>query len=264
MRLVVKIIWVVGLGASGAAAEGIEWSWFQSFSGSATANVFDGGSVDSESVDFAGTNVPGYGASASDDTQPGSLGASAFGKSRGRLTVLEDDTLLIRVDTIAIYHPSFLPGGDNPGGFATAEMTSVIEFAMPVDVLDWTYRLDIDDVDFDLFTGSANVVIENVTRSRVLLELSENTLPTEATLDGAMGDIIRITSIMDASGSMGPGTGRIYRAELTLLFSVPEPSTLCLMLGCTAALLTKPRRRRHTSAGSLLMICSRRKRERRR
>ena len=83
-------------------------------------------------------------------------------------------------------------------------LSSVIEFVMPVDRLDWIYSFDIDQTAG--YSGSASVVFENVTQAQTILTLTEDLWPVEAVLEGPTGDVIRITTEIQGAGSMGPGT----------------------------------------------------------
>ena len=210
-------------------------------SGRGSANIFDGGPTVFGAGQTANTTDCCMSFRAGDDTGTGSLDAlvRAFGES----AVLPlGSEMRISVGFDVTYLPSLFPGGDRPGGTAEGQLSSVIEFPLPVDEIVWAYKLRIDDtIDFD---GSSLVVVENVSESQTLLEL-DSTMPgfVNTTLAGQAGDIIRITSEMSGSGSAAPGvsTAREYRADLDMVFIIPEPTTFPLLaLGAIVAL----RRRR--------------------
>jgi hypothetical protein len=136
----------------------------------------------------------------------------------------------ILVDFDTTYSPSLFPGGDRPGGTAEGRLSSVIEFPLPAEDVFWAYQLLIrDTVDFD---GSSHVVVENLSQSRPILELTSEVSAVETRLRGQAGDIIRITSEMSGSGSAAPGvsTSRRYDADLDMVFIIPEPGSLVLLL----------------------------------
>ena len=209
-------------------------------SGSGSANVFDGGpaGVDSD-VTFGPTDSL-MSFLATDDTGTGSFDALASAGGRSRVNPRVEE-MWVLVDFIVGYYPSLFPGGDRPGGTAEGQLSSVIELPLPADDIFWAYQLLIrDTVDFE---GSSLVVVENVTRSQTLLELTSEVSAVETRLAGQAGDIIRITSEMSGSGSAAPGvsTSRRYDADLDMVFIIPEPSTFVLLtLGSLVAL----RRRR--------------------
>jgi hypothetical protein len=167
---------------------------------------------------------------ANDGTGTGSF--NAFATAFGQSWIVElGDELRVLVDFDVTYSPSLFPGGDRPGGTAEGRLSSVIEFPLPADDVFWAYKLRIDDtVDFD---GASLVVVENVSASRTLLELN-STMPgfVNTTLSGQAGDLIRITSEMSGSGSAAPGvsTSRRYDADLDMVFMIPEPGSLVLLL----------------------------------
>ncbi len=242
MTAIILLTCAIKVGA--ARAEGI-WSWNEDFCASATANVFDGGPVMSQEGCGDVPDSPGFIIAADDDTRPGSLGASAMAFAESYLDAI-GDTFYVKVELLAGYFPSFLPGGDNPGGMAEAELFSVIEFEMPTDELQWFYELDIDDMYGPPFTGATHVLIENVTRSETLVETDISLPDVETVLQGSAGDLIRITTQMMGSGSMGPGSGREYDTELRMQFVIPEPQTIHLLsLGTLVALLSRHSRTRH-------------------
>ncbi len=225
-------IMLVGLAANAGRARAGEFtfSWHE-FSGQGWANVFDGGPPVTDSEELAG-EFGAIGFFAVDRTRPGSLGALAWAHGESRISQLShEDGIHVRVELSTLYLPSLFPGGDNPGGAAEGELFSVIEFIMPADEIYWSYQLLIDE-DAPFFEGSTSVLFENVTQSQTLLTLSEEVLFEEGFLSGNPGDLMRSTSEMSGSGSMGPGSPKEYESTLNMFFIVPEPATLlCLAIG---------------------------------
>ncbi len=235
----------VSVAWAGEGAGAFDSTWI-STCGSGSANVFDGGgphvseyACGSGSIDQAS----GFIISQSDFTQPGSGGAGAIASGGVDVSNFIDDLLGIRVDLLTGYFPSFSPGGDNPGGTAEGELLSIIEFEMPADTLEWEYRLDIDNLQPNPFTGSTSIVVENVTQSQTLLELDSETPNVATILRGAQGDLIRITSQMMGQGSMGPGSQKIYASEFRTQFTVPEPRALGMFIAGLACTFLRRRRR---------------------
>ncbi len=208
------------------------------FCGSGSANVFDGGPVVEEAFCNTGgdPDVIGGGFLAVDRTsQQGVFGAEAKSKAGSTaMSVLDGTGLSIIVELNTIYRPSEFPGGDNPGGMAVGEFMSVIEFHMVADEMPWNYFLTIDE-DSPFFEGSTSIIMENVTQSLTILELTSEAPFVETTLSGHTGDLIRITSMMEGAGNMGPGSRKEYEAVFQMLVLVPEPGTLLLLL--TGALM---------------------------
>jgi hypothetical protein len=214
--------------ANGGVEPGI-WNWTHVASGSASANVFDGGPTvfnDGATTDASdGSMVFG----AHDNTMPGSFGAGASASGRSKILDSTDTLFRFSMDFDITYRPSPFPGGDNPGGEAEGELNSVIEFLMPEDVINWGYQLSIDQD--DPFMGSTNVLVENVTQSEVLASITSEVQPAILTeIQGATGDLIRITSDFSGSGATPPGGLRQYDSTLFMTFSIPEPNTLLLLL----------------------------------
>ncbi len=153
---------VLAVGVPRAGAEGIWFSWHE-FSGEGWADVFDGGLPGGDSDGGMGSGGPGsqgFGFGAYDRTQPGSLGASASSVGRSQIFPFEGGGMRVRVALSVSYIPSLSPGGDNPGGAAEGELSSIIEFVMPVDELLWAYQLRIrDTIEFE---GSTRDLFENV------------------------------------------------------------------------------------------------------
>ncbi len=217
------------------------------FCGSGSANVFDGGDVVESAFCNTGgdPDIIGGGFDAFDFTQAGSLGASASASASSGINPLTGGGIRIIVELSTIYRPSGFPGGDNPGGLAEGDFMSVLEFRMPADELPWTYYLTIDE-DVPFFEGSTSILMENVTESVVLLDLTTETPFIETTLNGNTGDLIRITSTMEGAGNMGPGSRKEYDARFDMALLAPEPATgLMLVLGIATLL----RRQRSCSFG---------------
>ena len=190
--------WLSAFAASRAAAQEFSFS-FHEASVSGMANVFDGGDPVFGSASTDGPTDPSMLGGAIDFTQPGVFGASAKG-SGSSFIIIDEDRLLVGVELIAAYDPSSFQGGDNPGGMAESEVSSIIEFVLPVTEVIWAYALDIDDE--AQFSGSVHMVFENVTQGEILLELTEKVSPSvETTLTVQAGDLLRITTMMTGSGN---------------------------------------------------------------
>jgi hypothetical protein len=169
---------------------------------------------------------------ASDITQPGSFGATAFGGGSSSIVIIEDQ-MVLDLRFTAAYFPSLFPGGDNPGGAAEAELSSIIEFVMPFDDVIWGYFLTIDDT--VQFSGSTSVVFENVTQSEVILDLTSPEADEGILESVHAGDLMRLTSIMSGTGDTGgPAGTRQYGADFQLGSVVPEPATLTMLLPAVA------------------------------
>jgi hypothetical protein len=200
-------------------------------SGSGWSNLFDGGPVVTAEGSTSGPTDERMSFGADDrSATPGSFGAVASAAGRSVIVNLAQfDGFNVMVTLSTRYSPSAFPGGDNPGGAAEGELFSVIEFVMPADQVLWGYQLSIDDsVDFD---GSTSVILENVTQSETLLDLNSEVWPAvETVLSARERDVIRITSRMSGNGSALPGTLKGYRSALQMVFIVPEPRTLGLLL----------------------------------
>ncbi len=216
-------------------------------SGSGSARLLDGGDTEFGGGMTFGPTDPSMSFVARDiSTQPGVLAARSKASGRSNINFIDGD-LSIRVELSVLYLPSNITGGDNPGGMADGELSSVIEFMMPVEEVEWVYFLDVDDT--VSFEGSSSVLIENVTQRQELVSLNEGMDGiVETTLSANVGDIIRITSEMEGFGSTGPAGTREYTSIFGMsLFMIPEPSTL--MLFAPAALLLHRRTRRPEAAG---------------
>jgi len=242
-RFTILALTVSSLGADAAGAGDFTFSLHEA-SGNGWANLFDGGPpISAQGFTFSPTD-PSMSFLALDLTMPGSLGASAEaigGSFIGQLS--PEDGIHVQVKLTTLYLPSLFPGGDNPGGAAEGELFSVIEFIMPAEEIYWVHQLLIDE-DAPFFEGSTNVLFENVTQSQTLLTLSEEVLFEKGFLSGNAGDLMRITTEMSGSGSMGPGSPKEYESTLNMYFIVPEPATgLCFLCAALAWLMPKRHRR---------------------
>lgn len=208
---------------------GVIWQWTHEASFGGTANVFDGGPPVTRSFQTDGPDDPNLLGSARDFTiQPGVLGALA--SASGSSFILEEyGTLRIMTDLSVGYTPSGFPGGDNPGGEAEGHLTSVVDVVMPVDDVMLRISSMINEVHPDLFSGDARMIVENLTQGSIVFDLSEQEVTGFFDLANEAGDVIRVSTVMSGQGSMGPGTGRRYRADLDAVFSVPEPSSVLLL-----------------------------------
>ncbi len=232
------VLLVLALVPARAGAEGI-WNWTHQASGAGTANVFDGGPPVFDEGQTSDPTDRSMSFDAYDHTGSGSMAARAFAFGRSTVITTPDDSFRFHVEFIARYRPSPFPGGDNPGGEAEGELLSVFEFLMPADEIGLSYRLLIDET--YQFTGSTAVVVENVTQGQFLLGLTAEVPQDWATFPGHTGDVIRITSMMSGSGTMGPGSYKEYRSALVMWFSVPEPGTFLFLLGGVCAVSRKRR-----------------------
>jgi len=219
--------------------------------GSGTAQVFDGGPARTAAGHTIGAHHS-MSFVAVDETRVGSYGGIASASGSSYVTEL-GETMEVTVDLNAAYVPSFLPGGDRPGGTAEAEINSVIEFALPAEELIWFHVLN-SRVNTG-FSGSAFVLVENISSSETLLSLSGTEPETWTTIIGQPDDLIRITTIMSGSGS-APSTAtspREYNARMKMIFEIPEPATATLLALGGCLLMSSKRRcrtrshRRHTT-----------------
>jgi len=208
-------------------------------SGEWWANVFDGGPVVYGSGATSGPSDWLMLSGALDLTRPGVSGGSFNASGRSRIEVV-DSLLAVTVENKVNYTASLSIDGDRPGGTGGGGLTSVVEFGMPVEELEWQYSYRV--LAAPGFTSHAMTHIENVTQGRSLITFTETTPLTVTTLSGEIGDVIRITSVMAGSGYAPPDDFASYRANgiLRTYFIIPEPCTLCLLAG---GLFLIPRRR---------------------
>jgi len=223
---VVHVLTVVILGF--ARAQGGEFTFSRHIaSGWGTAQVFDGGPpvTDSDAITLGNASRMSF--AADDATRSGSRGAvaQAFGRS---IVGTAPDALGIEVVFRATYDPSLFEDGDRPGGTSEGKLSSLIEFEIPARELIWFYVFDVDRTGG--YSGSSSLLVENVTQSEVLLNLISDSPVTEARLAGRLGDLIRITTDIQGSGSATSSalTHRQYGTVLNMTFRVPEPSALLL------------------------------------
>ena len=226
--------------AAPLARAGTIWNWTHEASGSGSANVFDGGPTVFDDGATTDPTDPIMNFNASDRTQNSSFGAGAAASGSSRILEASDDVFRVWIKFTVGYFPSGFPGGDNPGGQAEGQLSSVIEFTMPAEKLTWYYQLLIDET--GAFHGDTNVFVQNVTQSRTLLQLSSEVFSVQTTLFADKGDTIRITSEMSGAGSMGPGSFREYQSTAEMFFIVPEPQTFLLLALGAIFTFQKPRR----------------------
>ncbi len=227
-----KVGFLTVLFATAVTAHASEiWQWTHEAHGMGTSNVMDGGPPVMDTGQTTSLSDDRMTFNASDRTMSGSLGAAA--RARGSSTVDDnfgiDSSFRVSVDLTVGYLPG-LPGGDNPGGSAEGETHSVVEFVVPVDDMEWFYRLDIDNTFPFPFTGSSSVLVENLTQSSIVLAL-DSELETEKRIPfpANAGDVIRLTSDFMGEGGMGPGSSKAYAADIGIVFSVPEPGSLSIL-----------------------------------
>jgi hypothetical protein len=249
-----RLSMIIGVGApllfafASTAEAGSIWQWTHQASGGGTANLFDGGSTLSASDETTGLDDRTMAFSAVDDTHPGPSAAEAVATGRSGILGAQGHTFfgVQSILTTSYSPPRIPPGGADPGGEAAGSLSSVVEFVAPVDDLAWSYFLDIDTDPLGAFTGSVDVMLENLTQSTVLQIPSEDTLFrfVEFDFDADAGDLIRLTTEMAGSGSTGPETPRFFNANFRLSVVAPEPGMLSLLL----AGVPLTRRRRRASA----------------
>jgi hypothetical protein len=215
------------------------WQVTHKVSGEGWAHVFDGGPV---VTDSASPRAGVLGFLALDYTRPGTDGASFATSGHSSVSASDEQgTFYLDVYFYTAYGSSWLPGGDQPGGEGAGWLTSVIEFPMPGDELEWAGSLLADEPSPG-FYGSASVLVENVTQSITLMELTSGS-GFERTLTGRTGDVIRITTEMSGGGSAPPGYWLVrgYSPSMGMLFTVPEPGAGILLV---SALFVLHRRKR--------------------
>jgi hypothetical protein len=224
------------------ARAGSIWQWTHQASGGGTANVFDGGPTLSDFEETTALDDPSMGFGVNDRTQPGSLGAGAFAVGRSRILGDSADSFGVSINYTVGYSPSSFVGGDNPGGEGEGSLSSVIEFVVPVDDVTWAYDLDIDTDPTSAFTGSTDIMLENISRPGESRVFAKN--PPGGALvfdfDAVAGDLIRLTTEMSGAGGT-PAARRSYDTSFVLSVLVPEPGTLSFLLVSIA--MTRRRRR---------------------
>lgn len=236
----------LGSAAREARADAV-WQFEHVAAGYGIADL-NGGLPPEESSDqtmFAGELSMGF--YASEHSQLSTMGASASIAGISHITINPfADELAVLIRLIPSYTPSFAPGGDRPGGFAEGSLSSIIEFVMPDDLVQWNYLLLVEDGPY--FSGQTQSLVQNVSRQQTLLTFDDAVGFAEGhtLLPGRAGDLIRITTMISASGSVPPNvlTGfALYDGIIDMNFSiVPEPSTLLLAV-LLAGLAARVRRR---------------------
>ncbi len=224
------LVCVLVLTAMPVQADSI-WQWTHEGSAAGMANVFDGGPVDVDSDSTNGLMDDDIGLFTSDRTdQSGVLGAQALAVANSTIFP-EPDVLVVSQNFTVGYIPSNNIGGDNPGGEATGQMDTVVEFVLPFDDAQWFSRLDIETDFNNVMNGETRVFVENVTRSS-MIELFNNGTSAliEFDFDTSAGDVIRLTTSYTASGNTGGPSGlRVYDVNQSLIVRIPEPGTLMLL-----------------------------------
>jgi hypothetical protein len=236
MRLLVKIV-VVGVsvmaglaavGTSAATAGGLSYEILRhEVEATVTAQLFDGGPPVTGGASQDNPNDFGVVLGASDSTGVGAWN-STVGGGVSSISNFELDAGLLRIfqNLDGRYSGSGLV---LPGGTMSGEMTSIIEFAMPVESLEWDLVFIVDETpSFDL---SALLTIENVTSGEMLVSVSE-TFGFIDTLEGNVGDVIRVTTEYEVSGGVEAGASGFFssKASLRTDFVIPEPTTATLFM----------------------------------
>jgi len=234
------------VGPVAGAWGGTIWQFTHEASGSGSANLFDGGPVVSQADATISLDDSRMSFSARDSTGSGVLGASASAIGISDI-VLGSDILTLNADLSTSYRASSRVGAVRPGGEAQAWMTSVVEFVMPVDTLRWGLVFTVDRL--PSYTGSASLLVENVTRSEILVDESGSdrvSFRLDTFLSGTTDDLIRVSIDASAAGSTAPGLVSFggFDVRVQQLFIVPEPASLSL-LGLGALLVLRRRRSIH-------------------
>ncbi len=128
----ISVLVIVGLLCGVTRAEGI-WQWTHEASGNGRSNVFDGGPPVFDEGVTIGPRDAGMSFGATDSTGQGSFSARARAEGGSHIITTADDSFRFDVRFLVGYFPSAFPGGDNPGGEAEGQISSVIEFVMPAD-----------------------------------------------------------------------------------------------------------------------------------
>jgi len=217
------------------------WQWTHEASGSGSANVFNGGPMVFKSDSTDGPQDGFMSFVASDDTRPGIFGARFGTGGDSVLSTGGGDAFALALAFDSGYSARSRPAADRPGGEGEGTLSSVIEFVMPQDELSWRTILSVTLSPG--YHGSTRIVVENITKSTVLRELTGNVFD-DSVLSGAAGDLIRVSSEISGGGSTPPGVPGSFGYDVSLLlaFRVPEPGTAVLVL-IGAGMLTVRRRR---------------------
>ena len=238
------VVWLVAVGvvscADSQARAGTVWQWTHDAEGGGWANVFDGGPPVFARGTTGGPASWDMTFSALDYTRLGMLGA-IFGASGGSGVVALPESFSFGADLATDYIVEPRPDADRPGGEGEGWVRSVVEFVMPVDELEWLADVDIRDTSF--FEGSMLSVVENVTTSMVLAEITDEP-GFFTTLRGQAGDVIRVTTEIAGGGAVPEGTFGywMYRARLSMSFRIPEPASAVLVVVGTFLLSRPPGR----------------------
>jgi len=241
------LIAVVSVSAGPAVARGgTIWQFTHEAGGAGSANLFDGGPVVSQAEATISLDDSRMSFSARDSTGSGVLGASASAIGISDI-VLGSDRLVLNADLSTSYVAESRLGAVRPGGEAQAWMTSVVEFVMPVDRLRWGLVFTVDRL--PSYTGSASLLVENITRSEILVDESGSdrvSFRLDTFLSGTTGDLIRVSIDASAAGSTAPGLVSFggFDVRVQQVFIVPEPASLSL-LGLGALLVLRRRRSIH-------------------
>ena len=234
------VVLAVGLtiGAPSASGETI-WQWTHQAEGEGWAHVFDGGPVEFDSGSTTGPGDTGMGFLAVDLTRPGVLGATYWtgGESNAGANEERFGTTL-RLFTH--YSATSRVGSDRPGGEGNGRISSVVEFVVPADEVEWLVRLDVDQTTG--FTGSTHLLLQNVTDGETLFE-SYQDLDESFILQGLLGDTMSLTIDSQGQGSVPAGIPAIgfYEVDVSTLFIIPEPATMAMgALGILAMLRRRP------------------------
>ena len=245
LSLIIISAFVVLILPTASARAGTIWQWTHEASGEGWARVFDGGAAQFDSEFTGGLGDPFLSFGALDDTRPGTSGA-AYGTGGRSWILTPGDELIVGVDFGTGYVSGSRIDGDLPGGEGAGTLSSVIEFVMPVDELQW--RISADVRRSAGFIGSSRFLVENVTRSETLLDLR---LPEvfETTLSGRAGDLIRVSSEISGSGSFPEGVAGLgsYNGFMQLSFTIPEPGVIWLV-GAGAVVLSGRKRPQRVKA----------------
>jgi len=236
------------VGPVAVARGGTIWQITHQASGAGSANLFDGGSVISGSDATTSLDDLEMTFSTLDLTRPGVFGADASTSGRSDIRPViatSGDRLVLNAGFSTSYTASSRLGADQPGGEAQGWMSSVVEFVVPVDSLDWRY--DFSVVKQPGFSGTASLLVEDVTRSETLVDDSSSQtmfFGRETAFNGRAGDLIRLSFAASGSGSVPSGfvSHGGFDMSMQQVFTVtPEPTT-ALMLGLGALLVLKRRR----------------------
>jgi len=212
---------------AGAARGGTIWEFTHRVRGEGTANVFDGGPVVSDSVDTTLFREASF--FALDLTTPGTQGASFSTAGSSEVRLFEDGTIGLELRFSSLYDPSLF-GGDRPGGVGEGFLSVVFEVVMPADQVQMGFSNSVNVSGG--FAGSTNIVVENLTKSTTLLEITSRA-GGSMVLDDVLGDLIRITADISGGIDFPPGaivTGGYSLRGLVGFGVIPEPSTFLLVL----------------------------------